>query len=393
MKDIAVLILYKLVYYLVKLVPATAQSHNLLIIKTDEIGDYMLARGVLPHLKSSATYKDHRITFIGNIIFKQLYEKYDASIADNIIWINKTKFRTNFVYRFKMLRLLRKAGYSDVINLVYSRSFRVDDVIAAVTTASEKITMSQKPFYWSKFEKAITPARIYTKTIDPNNDMLFDAVRNTVFIEQLVKKPIPAIYIRINATENIDRFLLPEAYFIIFPGSGLKNKKWPAEHFSAVARHIKQKYNLQPVVCGAPGDQTDSQELIRQYSDPVIDLTGKTTLPEFLTVLKNAACLISVDTGSVHMAAAVGCPVFALYSGLHYGRFAPYPEGIAAHFYPVYPDPVEEIINTHTYTALQNIPPGLLSTIQPEKILQKIDQYLPMILKSRISREKSASKS
>lgn len=379
MKDIVVLVLYRLIYNLVKLVPATAKPKNLLIIKTDEIGDYILARNVLPYFKSPAAFKEHQVTFIGNSIFKQLYEKYDASIADNVIWLNKKKFRTNFSYRFRMLKQLRQAGYSDVVNLVYSRSFRVDDVMAAVTTASEKVTMSQKPVYWSKVEKVLTPPNSYTRVIDQNNEMLFDAIRNATFVEQIIQKPV-AIDIKISPTENIDKFSLPGSYFIIFPGSGLKTKKWPPQHFSAVAKHIKLRYNLEPVVCGGPADRSDNQEFIQQYDSDIIDLTGKTTLPEFLAVLKKATCLISVDTGAVHLAAAVGCPIFALFSGLHYGRFSPYPTDLAPHFYPVYPDTVDEFINDRSFTALQNIPPDLLRTIQPDKLIKTIDQQLPKII-------------
>jgi ADP-heptose:LPS heptosyltransferase len=73
-------------------------------------------------------------------------------------------------------------------------------------------------------------------------------------------------------------------------------------------------------------------------------MTTKTSLTEFLEILAHAKCIISVDTGSVHMAAAVHCPVYAIFNGSQYGRFAPYPKELNKKFYSVYPDIVEKEI-------------------------------------------------
>jgi hypothetical protein len=57
----------------------------------------------------------------------------------------------------------------------------------------------------------------------------------------------------------------------------------------------------------------DMSEIIEQASQPVIDLCGKTDLPTLLGVLGRAELLIGVDSGVLHMAAAVGTKVVGLY--------------------------------------------------------------------------------
>ena len=134
------------------------------------------------------------------------------------------------------------------------------------------------------------------------------------------------------------------------------------------------------------GDKPDCDEFIEAWGKStspgaspercLIDYTGKTSLPQFLSILSAAFCIISVDTGSVHLAAAVQCPVFALFSGLHYGRFAPYPAEIAPRFYPVYPDTIEGWIADGSIKDKSDIPLDLVKTIPPQKVIDKINACL-----------------
>lgn len=382
-KDHIIILLHRLICFLVKLYPAKPAQKQLLLIKTDELGDYVLFRNLLTHIRQSAKYKNYSITLVGTPVYKPLFEKYDAGSVDHAIWINKKKFRLNLFYRFKALKQIRKNGYSEVVNMICTRSFRVDDVIAYVSAAPVKITMSRQPYYWTGFEKTITPAGIYTEVMAVDEPRLFDAERNAAFVQQWLKEEEIPVSTRIPVSEDISALGLPERYFVVFPGSGLKNKKWAAANFVQVAKHIETKYSLKPVVCGGPSDKEDAGEFLDHYAEPVLNLCGKTSIPQFLEVLKQAACIISVDTGSVHMAAAVGCPVFALFSGLHYGRFAPYPKTVFADLYPVYPDSTDQLIAEGDDAALEKVPAGLLSIIPPAKLIAVLDTYFPEIRKQQ----------
>jgi ADP-heptose:LPS heptosyltransferase len=126
----------------------------------------------------------------------------------------------------------------------------------------------------------------------------------------------------------------------------------------------------------------DCAAFIREYNGPLLDLTGKTDLVQMLTVLKNAACLISVDTGSVHLAAAVQCPVFAIFNGRHYGRFAPYPKEIASRLYPVYPDEIDELLKKNIPFDTDTVAMDLVKKVPPEKLIAVIDRYYPVAVEA-----------
>ncbi len=383
LEDVGKLLCFQLVYYLVKCIPAKAKKQRLLLVKTDEIGDYVLVRNFLGKFRTSPVYKDHRITFVGNSIYRELFEAYDTGIADEVIWIDKKRFRRDMTYRFDILKKVRKAGFTDAINLVYSRTWRLDDLLMAVSTATRKIGMKSAHLPASKVEQALTPKHIYEELPDTGEQSIFEAYKNARFIGQVVHSTIEPVSIQIDAVVGSGAFSLPSSYFIIFPGSGSKERNWPIPYFCEVANFIADSYGLQIVVCGSAGDKEEAAAFIRTFGRPVTDLTGKTSLPEFMSVLKTAKCLVSVDTGAVHMAAAVNCPVFGLFSGLYYGRFAPYPKEIAPDFTAIYPDEIDEQIRTGHLSDINTIPIGLLRNIQPEKVINSIRKnFKPAINKS-----------
>jgi ADP-heptose:LPS heptosyltransferase len=129
------------------------------------------------------------------------------------------------------------------------------------------------------------------------------------------------------------------------------------------------------VIGGSKADREKTGKVIRAYGGKVTDLTGLTSLPELALVLRNAQCLIAVDTGAVHLAAGVGCPVFGLFSGSNYGRFAPYPKDIAAGFFAIYPDEIEEKISLGLFPGKEKAPMHLMRYIRPEKVIERIKQH------------------
>ena len=130
----------------------------------------------------------------------------------------------------------------------------------------------------------------------------------------------------------------------MFLGAGNPERKWGVEKFMQAAEFITENYGLVPVLCGGPDDSIDAEEFVNKYKKNVVNLAGKTTLLQLMELLNRAEFLISVDTGALHIAAAVNCMVFGLYSGKFYGRFAPYPKEITKQFYPIYPDFVDTLI-------------------------------------------------
>ena len=101
-----------------------------------------------------------------------------------------------------------------------------------------------------------------------------------------------------------------EPFVIFSPGTSDRGaiKRWPAENFAKVADRLADEMGVRSVVIGLDGGIG-----ICNLSKNAVDLTGQTPLPVLAGVLKMARTFIGVDSGVMHLAAAVGISVIGLF--------------------------------------------------------------------------------
>ncbi|MCB9979480.1 MAG: glycosyltransferase family 9 protein [Rhodospirillales bacterium] len=114
---------------------------------------------------------------------------------------------------------------------------------------------------------------------------------------------------------DISGFGLSSPYALLVPGCSPEHpeKRWPPEHFSTVAKDLLQR-GLRPVLIGTQADR-EATSFIAKNTPEALDLTGKTSLAQIAGLARGAALAIGNDTGPMHLIAATGCPVLALFSG------------------------------------------------------------------------------
>ena len=103
-------------------------------------------------------------------------------------------------------------------------------------------------------------------------------------------------------------------YVCFHLGANWEPKRWPPEHFAALADTIEEKWHLPVVVTGSQNDEPlffQFKERVRRAK--IVSLIGKTGLRVSAVVYKNAACLVTGDSGPMHIASGVGAPVVALF--------------------------------------------------------------------------------
>jgi heptosyltransferase-2 len=99
----------------------------------------------------------------------------------------------------------------------------------------------------------------------------------------------------------------------LIPGSQWGTKRWPAEHFAALIDHLAGMPSLRCALFGGPQDRPIAEAILARCTVPVLDLIGQTPLQELSAYLERCAVVVSNDTGPMHIAAAVGRPIVALF--------------------------------------------------------------------------------
>lgn len=96
------------------------------------------------------------------------------------------------------------------------------------------------------------------------------------------------------------------------PGSVWGTKRWIPEGWGAVAREIAARGFI-PVLLGGKEDKGVTHEVVRSSGGVAVDLAGETSLLELAAIAKRARVFVSGDSGPMHVAAAVGTPVVAIF--------------------------------------------------------------------------------
>ena len=110
---------------------------------------------------------------------------------------------------------------------------------------------------------------------------------------------------------------------MINPGAAWPNKRWPAERFGAVARHLRARHGWPSIVAWGPGEE-DLARAVVAAADGAAALAPATSLGELLAIVGAAGLVVSGDTGPLHLAAALGTPIVGIYGPTDPARNGPW---------------------------------------------------------------------
>ncbi len=111
----------------------------------------------------------------------------------------------------------------------------------------------------------------------------------------------------------------------IIPGARWANKRWPVEEYAETLRALAgTRPDLRFVILGASSDADLGRTILKSCPERCLDLTGRTSLPEMVEWIRLSELVLSNDTGPMHIAAALGKPVVAIFGPTNPARTGPY---------------------------------------------------------------------
>jgi lipopolysaccharide heptosyltransferase II len=105
-----------------------------------------------------------------------------------------------------------------------------------------------------------------------------------------------------------------ESWAVVHPGATAASRRYPPARFAEVCRELVQNHGLKLVFTGHGAELPLVDEIRELMEAPSECLAGELNLAELAALLEAAPLLIANNTGPVHLAAAVGCPVVDLYA-------------------------------------------------------------------------------
>ena len=115
----------------------------------------------------------------------------------------------------------------------------------------------------------------------------------------------------------------------IHPFGSIYEKTWPIERFAETASELQERFGLQAVILGAKGDIPGFEPFRQLFPKGSCDLVGKCSIRTTQAVLRRSTFFLGNDSGVMHLAAAAGLPLLALYGPTSPARFGPWGEKTA----------------------------------------------------------------
>lgn len=117
----------------------------------------------------------------------------------------------------------------------------------------------------------------------------------------------------------------PAPRLVLNLGARWITKRWPPASFAAVARRAALERGAALIAVGSPEDRPLVEELAAALGPlPLLDLCGRTTLPRLTALLGATDCVLSNDTGPLHLAAAAGARVVGVFTCTSPAKTGPY---------------------------------------------------------------------
>jgi heptosyltransferase-2 len=106
-------------------------------------------------------------------------------------------------------------------------------------------------------------------------------------------------------------------------------KRWIPERYAAVADRLGRRYDLRSVIVGGGAERPLAEAMAAAMQTPVLVLCGRTSLGELMGVLAELRLLLTNDSGPMHLAAALGTPLLAVFGPTDWRETFPFGERAA----------------------------------------------------------------
>ncbi len=288
---------------------------RILVVRLDNIGDVIMLSPALRALRRA--FPRARITLMvsrAGAVAAGLLPEVDEVFVHHALWQDA---------RGEMP--LKPAREQELIEEIRRREFG-----AAFLFTS----FSQSPFppayvcYLAGIPLRVAQSRefgggVLTHWVRPLPDSAHQADRNLHLLKE-VGIPVGGpgatalrVFISQGAQAAVDGLLrehnLHAGFVVLAPGATCSARRYPLARYVDVAARL-QKTGHRVVVAGGPGDQAAGDTIVAAVPG-VVSLCGQTSLAELAALLHRARLLIANDSGPMHIADAVSCPMVIVYSG------------------------------------------------------------------------------
>ena len=277
---------------------------KIVLIKTAAIGDTVVLSAMADEIKRQYP-QSHTTVICSNNNLSMV--KLIRSVDDIFIFEMKKPLRSFFA--------LKRLGHFDLL-LDFGPWPRINAVISWIVRADYKVGFKRAHMYRHY---------IYDQWVEH-----FDSVHEIDNYRNILRaagiQPIGLLpYFEPKNNDALEDE--PYVVFHQYPGGAMETqRKWSEECWVELGKRLYQMYHVRILLSGANMDAEAAEhtaQLLRQIGVPVENIAGKYSLSDMVEILAKARLVVSVNTGIMHLSAAVCAPLVALHGATSELRWGP----------------------------------------------------------------------
>ncbi len=349
---------------------------NILVIRADNMGDLLMSSPAIRALKETFECRITLLTsHMGNLISPFIGE-IDETIVADLPWI-KTEQPVNENAIFSLLEKLKKYQFDGaVIFTVYSQSPLPAAMLAYMAGIPKTLAYCRE-----------NPYHLLTNWLVEKEPFSFiqHQVKRDLELVNSVNAKTTDTHIKINFPETKKKNVLKKLsekgvnlekdWMIIHPGVSEVKREYPQDKWIETGILLRDKLGFQILITGSEPEEELTKNIQKGIGENSFSLAGFFSIEEFIALISMSPLVISVNTGTVHIAAATQTPVIVLYA-LSNPQHTPWQVSSKVLFYSVKENlrSKNEIINYVNEQLMdKNLEPP-----NPFEILQEVEKLLKM---------------
>lgn len=288
---------------------------RILCVRLDTLGDVLMTTPAIRALKQFCLGQITLMTSSSGAEAGRLDPDVDEVLIYDAPWIKATRSQVAPRPDFEMVEGLRRGGFdAAVIFTVYSQSALPAAMLCYLADIPRRLAHCRENPYQllTHWVRETEPEMCLRHEVRRQLDLV--ATVGACTDDERLSIVIPS-----QAHSYVDDLLAGvieerQPWVVVHPGATAASRRYPPEGFAAVARRLVQELGYEVVFTGTEPERELIDRIQAEMGVRSRSLVGALDLPGLAALLARASLLISNNTGTVHVAAAVGTPVVDLYA-------------------------------------------------------------------------------
>ncbi len=293
-----------------ELAPAQSGKPSVAIFVLHGAGDIVLALPCLEQIRRRYPGERFQLVLYCQPSVAELAGRFAP--ADEIVEIDRHRIVRSLRYRLQVLKSVRARGHSVALQPTFNRMLAVEDCLMRTTRAPERLGSGGSPAFIGPLGRWFGD-RWYRRLTSPSGRTMHELERYAEFLTDLGWPDAP---------QNLPSFALPLAknalppgYLLIVPDSSSPLKSWPVAKFEVLAGKLADRTDRMIVIAGRRPVEAFGRHLAPRERQQLIDMSGQTSIMQFLSLIRDAGIVITNDSGGLHFALALRRPFLAIPGG------------------------------------------------------------------------------